>query len=710
MAKLLLSIIFFLTPGIIFANESATSPNIVHQMMVLIFQIGIIIFASRTGGILFEKIKLPSVLGELSSGILIGPYMLGAIPLPGFENGLFAMHGNFPISTELYGIATLASILLLFSAGLETDIKLFLKYSFAGTMVGIGGIIVSFFIGAATAVLFLDIEFMNPTALFLGVMGTATSVGITARILSERRSMDSPEGVTILAGAVIDDVLGIILLAIVIGISSINKNSDSVQWGKIGIIALKAVGVWLGFTITGLLMAHKISAFLKLFKSKTVFTVVSIGIAMIVAGIFEQAGLAMIIGAYVTGLALSKTDISNIIQEKTHPIETFLVPIFFTVMGMMVNLSSILSKETLIFGIIYSFGAIFSKIIGCAIPAYFLGFNKLGMGRIGLGMVPRGEVALIVAGIGISNSIINENIFGVAIMMTLSSTIIAPPLLNILLKKRGKGTYKEKGTFDKESTIFNFASEELTELIENTIIKHFKKEGFFINMMELDSTVYNIKKGNIYIKMFKEPLKIIFKTDKHDTFFVKNIMYESVVLLNETVTKIKETIFTEEIRKSIIESRKETSLSNIGRLITKYSFVKDMKASSKKEAIEELVSHLSLTYNIKNSSDLLNEILKRENQISTGMENGLAIPHCRTKEISSTMISIGISKKGIDFNSFDNMPATLIILIVSPDDNSAHIEILSEIGSIFSSKEAITKFIKLKTREEMADFFTKSKR
>ena len=169
---------------------------------------------------------------------------------------------------------------------------------------------------------------MDPLTLFLGVLSIATSVGITARILSEQRKMDSPEGVTILAAAVIDDVLGIIILAIILGIVSVltGDNGEShVDWGAIGSIAVKAVSVWIGFTAIGLIFASKISAFIKLFKDKINIAIAGLALALIFAGIFESAGLALIIGAYVLGLSLSKTDVSFVIQEAIHPIAEFII-------------------------------------------------------------------------------------------------------------------------------------------------------------------------------------------------------------------------------------------------------------------------------------------------------------------------------------------------------------------------------------------------
>ena len=265
------------------------------EIALLVLQIGVILFAARIFGKIAKKLRIPSVLGELVAGIIIGPYVLGkiGIGIHGFENGLFPLvEGAFPVSLPLYSIATIGSIILLFMSGLETDLNQFFRYSIAGTLVGLGGAVVSFLFGDWLGMWMLKTGFMDARCLFLGILCTATSVGITARILSEKKSIDSPEGTTILAAAVIDDVLGIIALAIVMGIVGASGiQGGSVDWGHIGGIAVKSFGIWLGITAIGLALAHNIAKVLKWFPPSGTFSILAFGLALILAGLFEQAGI-----------------------------------------------------------------------------------------------------------------------------------------------------------------------------------------------------------------------------------------------------------------------------------------------------------------------------------------------------------------------------------------------------------------------------------
>lgn len=529
--------------------DHSEAHSMAHHMMILAIQLGIIIFAARLFGSLFKKyLKMPSVLGELFAGIVIGGHLLGGISLPGFPHGLFgaAPGAAFPVSTELYAVATIASIILLFLAGLETDVAMFIKFSVTGSMVGLGGVVFSFVFGDLTAVFFSElisekpISFMHPIALFLGTISTATSVGITARILSEKRKMDSPEGVSILSGAVIDDVLGIIILAIVLGISSVQKSGGQVEWGKIGLIAAKAIGFWLAATALGMLFAKKIGRFLKNFGAGSMASL-ALGSALLLAGISEMAGLAMIIGAYIMGLSLSQTDLSHEIQEKLSGVYRFFVPVFFAVMGMLVDFSAFSSLDIILFAAIYTVIAIVSKMIGSSIPALGMGFNMRGAIRIGLGMVPRGEVALIVAGIGLSAGIIPNYIFGIAVMMTLITTVIAPPGLVWAFNNPARGTRKEISTKNTEEELsVDFKNEKTTELFMDKLVQTFKEEEFFVHLVDMETGVLSARKNDIFLTI--RHLKQSVEIDCHnkDLQYVKFVITESILGLVEIIEEIKD--------------------------------------------------------------------------------------------------------------------------------------------------------------------------
>jgi Kef-type K+ transport system membrane component KefB len=510
-------------------------------MTLLVLQLAFIIIAARMGGFLFQRfLKLPSVLGELVAGMVIGPYALGAkIPLPGIGPLFETQTIGLPVSSELYAIATVASIVLLFLSGLETDLRTFLRYSVVGSIVGLGGLFFSFILGDLCAVVFgLAPSFMHPTALFLGTISTATSVGITARILTEKHKMSSPEGVTILAGAVIDDVLGIVVLAIVVGMAKVAQSGETMEWTHIGIIAAKALSFWLVCTALGLLLARRLTGSLKRLGSPEVIVSVSLGLAMLLAGLSEMAGLAMIIGAYIMGLSLSRTDVVQELQTRLQGVYDMLVPIFFCVMGMMVDFSSM--RHALVFGLIYSLVAIFAKIIGCGVPAYLTQFNFRGALRIGLGMLPRGEVALIVAGIGLSSQAIGQDIFGVAILMTMITTMVAPPLL--VRSFRGESGLKAhiQAAEEKEETfLLEFPSTDIAEFLMQRLVRAFQREEFFVNRLHLEIEAWQVRKDDLSFTLTREDGQITISVPADQQYVARLMVFEELLSLSDLLEASK---------------------------------------------------------------------------------------------------------------------------------------------------------------------------
>ncbi len=687
--------------------------NIIHLMTTLVFQVGVILFAAKLGGILFEKLKIPSVVGEFVAGMIIGPYLLGHLALPGFPNGLFPINLNaaIPISPQLYGLATIASILLLFMTGLETNLNLLLRFSAVGILVGIGGILAAFITGAVTAMLFFDLSFMDPVCLLLGVISSATSVGITARILSTRRKMDSPEGVTIMAGAVIDDVLSIVILAVVIGIAvSIKKGGGTnVQWRHIGMIALKTISVWLGFTALGLLFAKKISLFLKKFKDITTFSILAFGLALLIAGVFEKSGLAMIIGAYIMGLSLSNTDLSYAIQGSLHSLRAFFIPIFFTVMGMLVNLKAFSSGNILIFGIIYSLGAVAAKLLGCGLASLLGNFNSTGALRIGLGMMLRGEVALIIAGMGLSYGIINKDIFGSVVMMPLFTSIIGSLLFDRSLMSGKKGTKKDIKVSNAIRFDFKFPSSDITQFIRTKILQSFNEEGFFVNRLHAGNIIFYIRKDDIVITMTCFDKKIMLDSSGEDVGYVKTLVYESLLDLHKTVNRLKEVTKPEKMKKGLISKEGKAKI-DISKTLDQDSIIMNMKGETKNEVMTELIDILDKNKKLLNRKKAHDSIIEREKSMSTGMQKGLAFPHGKTDGVSRMVMAVGFKRKGIDFQSIDGKPCKIIIMIVAPEHTSGpHIQLLAGIGTLLKEKKAINSLLACKNKKEVWGFFKQAK-
>lgn len=679
----------------------------IENMTKFIFQLSLIIIAAIGTGILFRKIKLPAVLGEIIAGVVIGPYVLGKIHLPGFPEGLFPYNHamNFPVSAELYSFATVASIILLFFSGLETDIKLFLHYSLSASVIGIAGAVFSFLLGSYCSVIFLHEPYFSFKSLLLGCISMATSVGITVRILSERRKIDTPEGITILSAAVIDDVLGIITLSVILAFASTNSAGkfSNVNFYKIFTFTLKIVATWLIFTVLTLLAAKKIGKALKVFKNRMTFSLLSLSLALLMGGVFEKSGLAMIVGAYVMGLSLSRTDISYVIKESLGSLEAFFVPVFFTVMGMLLNPAIFLQKEIVAFGIIFTGTAIISKVIGCGLPAYFMNFNLRGAIRIGLGMIPRGEVALIIAGFALMYSIFDEKTFGVCVMMAMLSTLIAPPFIDASFRSSKKGVKKEPKTVEEAEAVFDIPNPELSALILSNVLNNFSMEGFFITHIKSEENLHYIRRNNIFLKLTVFNDKMIFKARQEDIGLINTIIYESFLKLFDTSQHLKSLAKPVQMKKEIVTNGGSKFEIDLAKYIEPSCVSIPLKSSEKEGVINELVEVLSKKGKIEDKETVVKLILDREKTMSTGLQNGLAVPHVRTSQVKKVEIAIGISKNGVKFGSIDELPSKIVFLILSPEDKSPHLEILASLGSLFRDKDYADKIAGSSTPEEVIE-------
>ena len=669
-----------------------------HRMMMLVLQLGVILFAAKLGSILFEKIKLPGTLGELVAGIAIGPFAMGRIGFYGFPHGMFPMPpaGGIAVSPELYGLAAVAAVVLLFNIGLETDLKLLLRYALVGGLVGLGGLLVSFFLGAASVMVFSrllfgrELSLLAPQCLLLGTIATATSVGISARILSEKRKLDSPEGVTILSAAVIDDVLGIILLAIVMSVVAASKSraAGGVDWGHVAVVGLRAVGVWLAASAIGLIASRRISFLLKWFGERTSIAVMALGLALILAGLFEEAGLAMIIGAYVMGLSLSRADINHVIREKLAPICALLVPVFFCVMGMQIDLGALGELPVLAFGLVYAAVALLSKVVGCGLPALLANFNLRGAARIGFGMAPRCEVALVIAGVGVSAGLLGPQIVAAVVIMVVVNTIVAPPVLVFLFRGSQRGTRKEVlGQRDGTEVSFEFPSVEMTEFFLRKLQGVFESEGYFIHQLRREPPLHELRKDKTVIGLRQTGSTLIFTCRRPDVPLANTAMYEALAAVEQAVRGLKKPLDAQAIRTRVQDAGPlGPATLNMADYLTPDLIEPRLRATDKLGVIDELLEVLARNGLVTDIDAARQAVRRREESMSTGLQYGVAIPHGRTDTVNRLVCAVGIKPDGLDFDAIDGQPSRIFILTLSPESKPApHVQFMSTVSQVLNA-------------------------
>ena len=417
--------------GAVFAAESGGDGH--GGMAPFLFGMAAILLAAKIGGELFERMNQPAVLGELVFGVLMG------------NAGLFGFHAFDVLKTDA-GLAIAAEIgviLLLFEVGLESDLDELLAVGRSAMLVAILGIVVPLVLGYGVSAFFLPESTAWYVHLFAGATLAATSVGITARVLKDLHKMDTKEARIILGAAVVDDVLGLVILAVVSGVV---KSIDS-GGGMSLLPVLAIIGKSLAFLVVGVVAGRVfVSRVLRIgshARAAGMPIVLSTAYCFFMAALAETVGLAAIVGSFTAGLVIDNTFYSGYREMRTRKIEGMLfplgaifVPVFFVLMGLKVDLRSFASLSVLQFACGLSLAAVIGKQI-CSLGIREKGVNRLA---VGVGMIPRGEVGLIFAGIGASLSVggrpvFTPDIFSAMVVMVMVTTLATPPLLKLLFSK-----------------------------------------------------------------------------------------------------------------------------------------------------------------------------------------------------------------------------------------------------------------------------------
>lgn len=373
---------------------------------MLVLQLAIIILAAKLAGSLSVKFGQPSVLGEIIVGILIGPSVFGIINA----------------TDTLSAFSQIGVILLMFTAGLETDIDEFKRSGKASAYVGFGGILVPLVLGYFAGIM---MDLTSYQSWFLGIMLSATSVSISVQALKEMNQLKTPEGTTILGAAVIDDVVVMIVLAFLMSFAGGEVSLTTVILKKVLFFGGAILIAWR-------VVPWFMKKFVLLKVSEPIITA-ALFICFVFAFVAEYTGVANIIGAYIAGVAISVTGYKHEIFEKVETISSSIfVPVFFTFIGISAQFVGILDNLTQI--VLLSILAILTKFIGAGTGAKLAGFRLNKSLGIGSAMVSRGEVALIVAAIGLESNLITQGLFAIIIVVVIITTIVTPPMMKYFLQ------------------------------------------------------------------------------------------------------------------------------------------------------------------------------------------------------------------------------------------------------------------------------------
>lgn len=384
-----------------------------HDLLQFLLLLALIITAAKAGGWLSLRLGQPAVLGEILAGVLLGPSLLDVLAWPAFPRALGPVVGQ---------LANVGVVFLMFIAGLETDLARMRQVGRAAGIAGTAGVFVPLLLGAAVA---LPFGYPLREALFIGVVLTATSVSITVQTLIELGRLESKEGVTLLAAAVIDDVIAIVVLSVFVALSGTGGGLAGVGLvaARMALFFLLAVAGGLWAARRALPRAARLPVAEGLLAAVTVLT-------LVLAWLAEALGqVAAITGAYIAGVLVAAAGFRDEVEHRLRAFTyAILVPVFFVSIGLQTN-ARLLAAGDIPFALLVVLAAVAGKILGCGAGALAAGFTPQESLRVGVGMVSRGEVGLIIAGIGLQSGLLTEAGFAVMVIMVMATTLITPILL-----------------------------------------------------------------------------------------------------------------------------------------------------------------------------------------------------------------------------------------------------------------------------------------
>lgn len=379
-----------------------------HGTDTLLLQLFTIFVCAKICGEIFERLALPAVLGEILAGIVLGPYAANIIDP----------------SDTIISLAEIGAIFLLFTVGLETSPHELIKIGGRSLNVAIAGIVLPFCAGLFYLKLIGE---SNHEAVFVAAAMVATSVGITARVLQDLNVLKSRAAQIILGAAVFDDILGMVLLAIVVSISS----GTGVHWVHLGVVIAEALGFAIFMIYFGPGVVGRMRPGLQKLSTRDAPLMLALATCLLLSVAATKIGMAAIIGAFFAGLIFADYSPEWGLRPRVYGINEFLAPFFFFTMGARLDIH-VFKGEVFVVAVIISLLALVTKIVGCALP--MLKDGKIEALKVGVGMTPRGEVALIVALIGLQINMVSQRAYAIVIFMTAVTTLIPPPLLRYLFR------------------------------------------------------------------------------------------------------------------------------------------------------------------------------------------------------------------------------------------------------------------------------------
>ncbi len=680
-------------------SEALVQTVSIKPMSVLVLQLGLLVLAARIGGALFKRWQLPSVVGELLAGVVVGPHLFGGVALPGFPGGLMCdvseiLAGQRP----LFGVVLVCLTVLVFLIGLDTDVRLIRRYTLAGALVGVSGSLVACvavcaLTASASPWLFgagRSLAWYEPGPFLAGVVASITSVGILARMLANTRRLETPEGMVSLSGAVIDDFVGMLLLAVGAGIiervaQGTPASVSIVVWGVLRAVLATAI-----LAVLGVAIARKVACVTLQNKNGRGVIAATAACVLIAAGLTGYAGLSPLLGAYIMGVVFSTTDLRHHIQDRIEFVNVALVPACFALVGTRVDLNVFSDWRVCLFVLSFVCTALAAKLAGCGLAALPARLTAVGCLRVGIVSMPRGEATLAMTVLAISAGLMPGALLTGVVVLLVVSGLLLPKLTEAVFRFRGSGCRKGFSVDEHVRVDFALATAESAALVVRRVIEVLEDDGFSVHVLNRREQLYRFTRDEFVVVLQQTGAALVFTCTPRERNLVNTVMVEVAAGIEQNLRDVRRALDPVVMQRQLhvgpndgAQAGGNTLRAFLSPEVLRPRLLSDTKAG----AIEELLDLLYENNLINDRHEARRAVFAREQNLSTGLEHGIAIPHGRTDAVDRLVCAIGLKQEGIDFGSMDGRPARIVILVLAPQSSAApQLQFISLISQMLSDQ------------------------
>ncbi len=662
--------------------------------MQFILQLGLLVLAARLGGVLFRAWKLPSMLGELAAGILIGPHVLGSLPGAPLRLVSDAADMGSLSDNGLGGVIGLALMVLLFLVGLESDLRMVRRYSASAVLVGAAGMLAALVAGAGAIVLLAPsllhrtFGWCEPETALAAVAAAVTSIGLVARSLSRARRLETPESRIVLSGAPLDNLLAVGLLVVACGLG-LNVADGQPATAGLAWMLLKALLVGVAIVAITIVAARRLERFADPDRNTTDVAVYGLGCALLAGGACWCLGLTPLLGAYVLGVALAATDLRHQIQERLDFLHAAFIPACFAFVGARVDPALMVDPSVLTFALLFLLAVLLAQTLGVSVLAWFAGLNGRGCCRAGASLLPRGEMTLAVILAALALEAMPAELLAAVVLLLLVAGAAAPMLTAWAFAHGGAGTRRGFSAPESLRLNFRFPSHQAARLVLSRLIELFEDEGFYVSLLNRREVLYQFARESSVISVQRAGGEIVFTCEATDRDLVYNAMLEVAAGVEQGMRELREPLDAMTLRQRLQEEASTTAgvpaatapNAALRPFLTAETMQPHLRADSKAGVIAELLDLLHSRGLVRDRDAAARAVFEREQSLPTGLQNGVAIPHGRTDAVDRLVCAVGLKPEGVDFEALDGRPARIVVLVLAPLHAAApHLRFLALVG------------------------------